>query len=81
LLLRRITDSGAGVDNVGTVKTDFTRVDKSDFPTHREGGLLSKKLWAFKFQLQVSFGSQTGLLEFKTFISGSLSGTAAITFE
>ena len=62
------------------INTDFTQEDKSDFPSHRER-LFGKKIRAFGFQLQVSFGSQAGLLEFKTLINGSLSGTASIQFD
>ncbi|KAK5120261.1 hypothetical protein LTR85_006467 [Meristemomyces frigidus] len=68
------------VDSVGTVTTDFRETNPSDFQSHREG-LFGKKLWKLDFQLQVGFGSQAGVLDFKTFIKHELSGTASITFD
>ncbi|KAK3070302.1 hypothetical protein LTR53_010703 [Teratosphaeriaceae sp. CCFEE 6253] len=73
-------DDGPGVEKVGQIHVDFTLADKSKMPSKREG-LLGKKMWYLRFNVDVEFGSKAGILEFKTSIDGVVSGTATITFD
>ena len=56
-------------------------MDKSKVPHKREFKVFGKKMWYLEFDVEVQFGSQSGVLEFKTLIGESVSGTTSLTFE
>jgi hypothetical protein len=74
------TDLGPGIERIGQIHVDFTRVDHSKM-RHRREGMFRKKVWNLQFSVVVEFGSQTGILEFKTVYNGNVFGTAAISFD
>jgi len=70
-----------GVEPVGTIRTDFTGLDKSKVPHKRTHGLLGTRMFQLSFDVVVEFGKQSGTLEFKTLVGGSVSGTTTVTFD
>ncbi|KAK4892651.1 hypothetical protein LTR27_008927 [Elasticomyces elasticus] len=73
-------DDGPGVEKVGQIHVDFSRADKSKMP-HKRDGMLGKKMWYLRFNVDVEFGSKAGILEFKTTVNDVVSGTATISFD
>ena len=69
------------VDQVGTVRIDFQDVDLSRFRTTRTKGLYGSKLCDIQFDVQISFGSKSGLLQVDTTSEGVPTGSAELVFE
>ncbi|KAK3670596.1 hypothetical protein LTR78_009564 [Recurvomyces mirabilis] len=71
------------VAKIGRIETDFSTVSKSSFAHKREFHLFrsNKKIWCVEFEIEVSFGSESGVLEFRTLAGGRVVGTSSIAFE
>jgi hypothetical protein len=77
---RSCANVDSGIEKVGQIHVDFTRMDKSKMP-QRRGGIFGKRMFNIPFSVIIEFGSRTGILEFKTAFGGVVFGAASMSFE
>lgn len=65
------------VTYVGSIETDFTDVDLTQFDSKIIGGELVHSL---EFTLKVIFGAQEGILKFEATSNGKVIGKSSISF-
>lgn len=80
VLLADLCIMNIGVERIGQINVDFSRMDKSKVP-QRRGGRFGRRIYNLQFSVVVEFGSRTGVLELKTVFEGVVFGTATISFD
>ena len=68
---------------VGTIRVDLSSVDVKKVQTKREhaGGLLGSRHYEVDCDIQVQFGSRSGLLEVFAYCGGVVAGRAEIDYD
>jgi hypothetical protein len=70
-----------GIQREGTIQTDLSGFDRKAAPHKRKFGIFGRRLFYLEFEVVVEFGRQSGTLEFKTLVGGSVSGTTTINID
>lgn len=80
-LYELINPPGAkGVEKIGLIHTDFSQVDLSQFKS-RWNKKLSRLIYEVPIELEVRFGEENGILDFRVISQGKTMGQASIEYN
>lgn len=68
-----------GVEKIGRIRADFSQVDLSQFES-RWNSKLSKSVYELIYQLEVRFGEEKGVLDFRLVANDKTIGEANIEY-
>lgn len=78
---RRLNFDTLGVTYVGKIRVDLTSYLESDSSSKRALKIGGKGSYSISAEVQVEFGNESGILQFKTVIDGEEAGKTSIDFD
>ena len=78
---RRLKFDSLGVSYVGKIRVDLKSYLDSESSSKRDLKLSGKGSYSISGEVQVEFGNESGVLQFKTMLDGEEAGKTSIDFD
>jgi hypothetical protein len=79
--VHQLTRSATGMDVVGNICVEVGALNIASMKTKRQFGFFGRKSYKVDCEVQVKFGSKSGLLEVNAFCGSTAAGRAEIQYE